>query len=145
VRTTLRKRAVAAAVAVVVTAATLVTAAALTQPSPAPEPLGSKIPTFQVRGHVNNMYPGRLATLRVRIDNPYGFPIVVRLVRAKVLNASTTCVARNLRIRPWRGRLTVPPHRHRKALLKGRMPATAPTACQGVRFPIVFAGRAVRA
>jgi hypothetical protein len=142
---TLRKHPVATAVAVVVTAATLVTAAALTRPSPAPEPLGTKIPTFQVRSHVNNMYPGRVATLRARIDNPFGFPIVIRLVRAKVLNASTTCVARNLRIRAWHGRLTVPSHRHRKVLLSGRMPATAPTACQGVRFPIVFAGRAVRA
>jgi hypothetical protein len=98
-----------------------------------------------VRGHVRNMYPGRVVMLRARIDNPYGFAIVVRLVRAKVLNATTTCTAWNLRIRTWRSRVTVPPHRHRIVLLRATMRTAAPTACQGARFPIVFAGTAVRA
>lgn len=105
---------------------------------PHPSPRG-----FTVSGSVAGLYPGGRAWLRATVRNPYRRPLRVLSLTAAVRPGRRACSGANLDVRPFRGRLVVPPRRSRVIRLLVRMPLTAAPECNGARFPLVFRGRGV--
>lgn len=103
------------------------------------------VPTFRVRGSIRGVYPGHTAVMKVKIRNRYDFPIRIKLVRAKPIAKRLSCPADYLRIRDWRGNKHISPNSVRKVRLRVRLKPTAPNACRGARWTLVYAGRAIRA
>ncbi len=115
------------------------------QPSPAPDPVRAASPTFHIRGSVRGLYPGRVKKMRVRIRNPFGFPIKVREIRPRVQRPYRGCPPKAIRVRVWHGNVRVVAHTGKVVGVRIRMKLSAPNACQGARFPVRFRGTAVRA
>ena len=44
----------------------------------------SVVPQFLLSGSVHGMFPGRTASIPVRVRNPLPFPIVVKIITARV-------------------------------------------------------------
>jgi hypothetical protein len=103
------------------------------------------LPRFRVQGRVGGLYPGALKTMRVKVRNPYAFPIRIRRLRASVGAARPGCTAANLQVRRARANVVVRPRRTVRVRLRVRMRPSAPEACQGARFPLRFRATAVRA
>jgi hypothetical protein len=101
-------------------------------------------PIFKVRGHRQGLYPGRRATVRIRVKNPNAFPILLKKVKAKVHSPQPGCSSRRVRTKPWKGSRRISPHGRIYLHLRVRMVRGAPDACQGVRFQLRYGGRAVR-
>jgi hypothetical protein len=102
-------------------------------------------PTFRISGHVVGLFPGKRTTMRVRVRNPYRFPIVVRSVRAGVKRASASCRGTNVVVSAFRGSRRIRPRGRIVVRMDVRMRRSAPGACESARLPIVFSGKAVRA
>jgi hypothetical protein len=120
----------------------LTSAAAIPRPA---TPLG--IPaarTVFVHGHVRGLYPGATRPMQVSVRNPA--PVSVRLVRmtARVSNASSACLSRNVSIRRFVGAKTIAPLGRIRISLRSRMRRRAPNACQGARFPVTFTATLTR-
>jgi hypothetical protein len=98
---------------------------------------------FTVTGSVSGLYPGGRAWLPATVRNPYRRPLRLLSLTAVVRRGRRACSGANLEVRPFRGRLTVPPRRSRVVRLRVRMPLTAAPECNGARFPLVFRGRGV--
>jgi hypothetical protein len=130
-------------IAVIVVLASM--ALAETMEGPPPDAARAGTPTFRVTGSVKGMFPGRVKRIRLRVRNRFDFPIRVREVRAIVLRPGPGCPGRVIRIKPWRGRLKVPPRSARVIRPRVRMRIKIPNACQGATFPIRYSGEAVRA
>jgi hypothetical protein len=139
-----------ATVAVVVSCG-LMLAAALTGPTaqrPGPGHAGdgaaaarTLVPLFRLRGHVTGMYPGRHRRLVVQISNPQRRAIVVTSITATVGRAVIGCKGSNIRVRRFVGAKRVPARGRARVRLRVRMLRTAPDACEGARFPVVFSGK----
>jgi hypothetical protein len=102
-------------------------------------------PTFRISGNVRGLYPGARTTYRARVVNRFDHPIRVRRVTARISSPTAACPSSSVSVKPWRGRLRIPPHAKRRVRLVVRMRPTAPNGCQGVRFAISYDGKAVRA
>lgn len=96
---------------------------------------------FSVSGSVSGLYPGGKAWLRATVRNPYRRPLRLLSLTAAVGRARRACTGSNLDVRPFRGRLVVPPRRARVVRLLVRMPLTAAPECNGARFPLTFRAR----
>jgi hypothetical protein len=97
-------------------------------------------PTFQVRGRVVGMYPGRVRTMKVRIRNPHPFPI-----RARIGDGAPGCRGGYLRVRRLRTPLVIKARSRARTHTRVVLRKAAPDACMGARFPLTFTGKAVRA
>lgn len=106
---------------------------------------GSGIRPSVVRGHVRGLYPGIRKQMRVVVRNPSSFAVRVTRVIARVSNASRACRARNVWIARFTGSRRIPAHGRVRVYLTSGMRSTAPTACQGARFPVTFTATLVRA
>jgi hypothetical protein len=104
----------------------------------------SVAPEFAISGSVRGMFPGRIASIPVRVRNPMPFPIIVTKVSARVRSAGRGCGEGNLRVQPIRGTWLIDPGGSIRLRANVRMPMTAPDACQGLEFPLHFGGKAVR-
>ncbi len=103
------------------------------------------VPTFRVRGSVRGISPGHTVVMKVKIRNRYDFPIRVKRVRAKPIPRRISCPADFLRIRDWRGSKRIRPHSVKRVRLRVRLKPSAPNACRGARWILVYAGRAIKA
>jgi hypothetical protein len=99
---------------------------------------------FVVSGHVTRLYPGRRARMKVHVRNRKPFAIRVTRISVTVRSRTHGCSGRNVRVRPFRGRLRVKARGRRLLRMRVRMIRAAPNACQGVRFTLRFHGRAVK-
>jgi hypothetical protein len=99
---------------------------------------------FKVKGRAKGLYPGRTRKMRVTVTNLTAFPIVVKRVVAAVRPPGDGCKPKNVGVKPWRGRLRVGAHGHRRMKMIVRMKPRTPDACQGKRFRLRFTGTAVR-
>lgn len=127
------RRTVAAAASALIAGA-LVAGAAVGFPR-GPEPA---LRGFTVTGSVDGLLPGGRAWLRATVRNPYRRPLRVTSVTAAVGRGGRACAGSNLHVRPFTGRLVVPPRRARVVRLRVEMPMTAAPECSGVRFPLRF-------
>lgn len=96
---------------------------------------------FSVTGSVSGLYPGGKAWLPARVRNPHRRPLRLVSLTVVVRGARRGCSGVNIEVRPFRGRLVIPPRRARVVRLLARMPLTAAPECNGARFPLVFRGR----
>jgi len=103
---------------------------------PDPAPRG-----FVVTGSVSGLSPGGRAWLRATVRNPYRRLLRVHSVTVAVRGARPGCSGSNVDVRPFTGRLLVPPRRARVVRLLVRMPLTAAPECRGASFPLAFRGR----
>lgn len=110
----------------------------------APQPGREARAIFTVQGKVVGLYPGRVTFMKLRIRNPHPFPIKVRSIRARVADGAPGCPGSAIRVRRIRNKI-VPAAGRARGQVRVVMRPIAPDACIGVRFPIRFAGRAVRA
>jgi hypothetical protein len=105
----------------------------------------SVAPQFLLSGSVRGMFPGRIASIPVRVRNPLSFPIIVKVITARVGSPRSGCSARNVRIEPIHGEWRIDPGATARLQTKVRMSMAAPDTCQGLGFPLRFRGKAVRA
>ena len=99
--------------------------------------------SFTIKGNVLGLYPGRTAPLTLTVRNKNSFAIKVKSIRVKVGNAPN-CPRSNLVVKNFRGSLRVAAKRKRLLQLPIGMRSTAPDACMGARFPLRYAGKAVK-
>jgi hypothetical protein len=93
---------------------------------------------LRLGGHAGRLYPGRVEPLRVHVDNLGHQPQVVRSVWVAVGDARPRCIARNVSVSTYHGRLRIPPHGRRWISLTIAMRSKAADACQRAVFPLTF-------
>ena len=98
---------------------------------------------FQVSGSVQGLFPGARRFMNVKIQNSYQRTMQVVSVSADVRRARRLCTGYNVDVRPFRGRLSIPPRRTRVVRLLVHMQPTAAEECKGARFPLRFRAKAV--
>lgn len=101
--------------------------------------------SLRVRGHVTGLYPGARKRMRVTIRNPFPYAIEVTLVKAKAADPVPGCSGSMVRVRRYRRATAIDAGRLAVVRVRVRLLRAAPDACQGVRFPLTFRARAVRA
>jgi hypothetical protein len=113
--------------------------------APAQEPASASSAVFRVSGRVVGLYPGRAKTMKVRIRNPHPFAIRIKKLRIRVSEGGPGCRAGTIRIGKARVTRPVPARRRLRVRVPVKMRPAAPDACMGARYPLRFAGTAVRA
>ena len=98
---------------------------------------------FRVSGSISGLFPGARRFMNVKIRNPYRRAMRVVSVSADVRRARRLCTRSNVDVRPFRGRLSIPPRRTRVVRLLVEMQPTVAEECKGARFPLRFRARAV--
>ena len=101
--------------------------------------------TFQIKGQVEGLYAGTTVPLRLTVVNRNTFKLAVKTVTVTVANASPECVASQLTVTRYGGRLVVPARRSKQLVLQATLAAGAPDACTGASFPLRYRGTAVKA
>lgn len=132
---------------VVLVLATSIAAIATTSFDGSGNPPATPGRTLKITGHIKGMYPGREAILKLHIRNPFPLRVTVTRVRVTVTRgegALTTCPAKMLRVRSWRGSRWIPPHKFRIVRMPIRMRATAPDVCQGTRWQLYYSATSTR-
>lgn len=136
----MRRRLVASMLGLSVLVGSVAIASVLARPD---DVTGRTFRPFRVSGTVKGLYPGRVKTLRVRVRNPNGVPMRVRFVRVRVVSPVSTCPARSVRVKPWRGSVQIRAGASKRLRLQVRMRRWTPDACQGVRYRLRYKGWAV--
>lgn len=101
--------------------------------------------SFGLHGHVTGLYPGARRRMRVIVRNPRPYAIEVTSVRVRAADPVPGCPGSMVRVRWHRRRVRIEAGRAARVLLLIALRRAAPDACQGVRFPLTFNARAVRA
>lgn len=117
---------------------------ALAAPGPSAKKAAKKHPT--AKGHITNLYPGSVSRMKVTVKNPYPKVIVVKNLRTAIgvgKGALGVCAASFLKVKPWKGKVTIRPRRSKRFVLLVRMLPSAPDSCQGTRFPLRYTVKAV--
>jgi hypothetical protein len=116
-------------------------------PGPSQQPPDQRRRPLHITGHVRELYPGKTATLVLRVKNPMDFPIKVTRLVVRVgtgTGPNGTCSARTLKVRPWKGVRRVPAHVRRKIRLQVKMRSGAAPSCIGTRYPLFYYAKAIR-
>ena len=79
------------------------------------------------------------------VTNPQKVAITVTSITTAVSNASTKCVAANLKVTTFSGHLVVKAGKTAQATVNATMPHSAPNACQGAHFPLLYTALATEA
>jgi LPXTG-motif cell wall-anchored protein len=99
---------------------------------------------FEIAGEVDGLYPGAETTLDAVVTNPYPFAIRIMSTSAMVLDAGAACPASMLEVGDAQATVDVPAGATGIVPLPVRMDMSAPDACQGATWPLMFTGTAVR-
>ncbi|MDQ3620793.1 MAG: hypothetical protein M3391_11830 [Actinomycetota bacterium] len=101
---------------------------------------------FRMKGAVKGLFPGKRKVMKVKLRNPNRFAIVVKELRIRVRPSTDPgCGSRWLSVRQrLRVSVVVPARGRAKKGVPVRLKPTAPTSCQGARWPLKFRGGAVR-
>lgn len=113
------------------------------------ELLASVKKTVTVKGvPVTGLYPGASRTLQVTVKNGNHFKIKLATVKAgvaaKTSLAGCAGSAKNLTVARPKGTLKLAPMKSGPLVLTVRMPRSVANACQGARFTISIAVKAVK-
>jgi hypothetical protein len=94
---------------------------------------------LKLRGHVRGLFPGARRRMRIAIESRMARPIEVRMVRTFVHRRTPrACSGKNVRVKPFLGRLTIGPRRTRAVWVRVAMRRRAPNSCQKARFRLRF-------
>ena len=96
--------------------------------------------SFSVSGSVGGLYPGAVAQLPVRVDNPEPRALRLESITIVAANANEGCDATNFSSAGFQGSLIVPARGSLVVPVEVRMPRSAPDACQGATFALTFGG-----
>jgi hypothetical protein len=110
-------------------------------------PIAGESAVFYISGGVSGLYPGQTANLNLTISNPQGFGITVTSISIYVNSPSAAgCPASYLSAPSTISvNLAVPAGGSAQyGLVTVTLSSAAPDACQGVTFPLVYGGTAVR-
>jgi hypothetical protein len=113
--------------------------------TPAPSHFSHKQRPVTITGSVENLHPGTPTLMVARARNNTRHRIIMRRLRLKVRDASTSCPRTMLQTKTLRRRNSLPPRRARTVPIEITLVAGAPDACQQAFFPIKFKARAKRA
>jgi hypothetical protein len=102
-------------------------------------------PRYRISGKVVGLFPGARTTLRLTVRNPNPYAIKVRKIRTKVRSGGPSCPSTSIRVGRSRVTKRIPPKSRRRVRVKVRMLPTAPNACAGRRFRLIYRGMATRA
>lgn len=93
---------------------------------------------FTVAGEIDGLYPGIVTTLDATVTNPYPFAIRVSSVAVVVGDAGSGCPASMLEVGGSAGSVEVAGSGTGIVPLEVRMRGSAPDACQGATWPLLF-------
>ena len=114
--------------------------------APGPSAMKAHKPHPTAKGTITNLWPGAVKKMTITVKNPYPKAIVVKKIVAKVgagRGSFGTCAASILKIKVWKGKVTIKPRKAKRFLLVVTMLASAPNSCQGTRFPLTYTVKAV--
>jgi hypothetical protein len=95
-------------------------------------------PTLTITGSIEDLEPGRPASLVLTVTSTASYGVVVHALGARVTAAAPAgCPVSALQVRPWRGSLPVPAHGRAQAPLAIRLAADA-TACRGATWQLAY-------
>jgi len=97
---------------------------------------------FSITGKISGLFPGGSADLVLAVSNPHCFDLVVTGLTVAPRDATTGCPAANITSPGFAGSLVVPARGTAAQAVTVTMVHSAPAACQGVTFPLDYAGTA---
>ncbi len=100
--------------------------------------------SFTIKGHVLGLYPGSTARLTLTVRNTNSFADQGEVDSRQGRERRRTARARTSSSRTFAARCRVAAKRKRRLQLPIGMRSTAPDACMGARFPLRYAGKAVK-
>ncbi len=108
--------------------------------------VGSSGAAFRIAGTLKGLYPGKRKIMKVKLRNPNRFPIVVKELKIAVRPSNKLgCASKWIAVRKLlRVSVRVAARGRAKKSVPVRLKPTAPTSCQGARWPLKFRGGAVR-
>ena len=95
---------------------------------------------FSIAGRVRGLYPGATRPLTLTVTNPNRFSITVTSITTAVKNASSTCLAANVKVTRFSGAAIVVARRTAHVTVHVTMAHGAGNACQGAVFPFHYRG-----
>jgi hypothetical protein len=101
---------------------------------------GPQTMTFSISGKVVGLYPGNTRTLALKVTNPNTVAITVTSITTTVSNASSVCVAANVKVTSFTGSLSVAAGKSVTVNVKATMLHSAPNPCQGAVLPFHYTG-----
>jgi len=93
---------------------------------------------FTLSTTYSGLYPGADVTVPVTVHNPLSYDLAVHTADVTVGDAGPGCPAANLVAGSYSGDVVAAAHRDATIPIRMQMPNTAPDACQGATFPLVF-------
>lgn len=116
-------------------------------PGAVPAPGGAQATTytFTIAGKVSGLFPGKTLPLVLTLTNPNTFSITVSSITTAVSNASSACVASNLKVTSFSGSFKVAAKSTGKVTVHATLVHSAPNACKGKTFPLAYHGSATGA
>jgi hypothetical protein len=103
---------------------------------------GSLGGTFEIRGHVGDLYPGGVLPLHLAVNNTLGAPILLTSIVTRVGGASPACWAANVSVSEFSGNVPIFPGKEVHPTVWVTMAHAATNACQGAVFPFSYHGTA---
>jgi len=113
-------------------------------PAPAPKPPANGHKDFVMSGEVQNLRPGGSRPMVITVRNPNSVAIRVTSVTVAAGTAGPSCPASALTLPRWTGGLVVPKRGTATLTVNVGLKPTVSDACQGARWPLTFAGAAVK-
>ena len=101
--------------------------------------------SFSIAGTVAHLFPGKKRSLVLTVTNHQKVTITVTSISTIVSNASSGCVAANVKVTSFSGHLLVAAGKTAKATVHVTMTHSAPNGCQGAHFPFHYSGLATAA
>ena len=96
--------------------------------------------SFRIRGGVGGLYPGLSRPLSLTVTNPYTFAIVVTSITTTVIGVSAACPSSDLSVGAFAGHLAVPANGSATTAVHAGIAKSAPDACIGATFRLVYSG-----
>jgi hypothetical protein len=97
---------------------------------------------FTLTADFVGLYPNAHVTVPVTVHNPNDFDLAVHTATVEVQDASPACPSTNLEAASFVGDVVVRAGGDGVVPLRMHMPSSAPDACQGASFPLVFTASA---
>jgi hypothetical protein len=101
--------------------------------------------SFSIAGSVTGLFPGKTFPLVLTVTNPQTVTITVTSITTTVSNASSACVAKNVKVSSFSGNLVVAAKKTHKVTVHVTMIHSAPNSCMGAQFPFQYTGLATAA
>ena len=96
--------------------------------------------TFTVSGSVSGLYPGANLPLVLTVTDPRKYSITVSSITTTVSSQAAGCPSANLAVAAFTGNLSVAAKQSAHTTVMVQMLHTAPDACQGAHFKLMYSG-----